>query len=233
MSEKTYALFAREPNKKLIAKLRDKSPSLILFPAPEVSGIEIEEDYLQKIFEFDWIIFTDIFAAEFFLRSAEKQGMDLFELDSLRICTVGEAAADRLRFVQVHSDVIPTKSFPKEVYSALSEYVFDENELKRLKFLVVSGRDSSSEIIEMLKKNEIVVTETSVYQLTFQENENLPKLKALLAGGAVDEFVFSSPEEVLFLKNLLQSDDFTEIMSDTELTASDAVTFQSILEYKR
>lgn len=231
MSEKTYGLFAKESSKKQIANLSKQNEKLVLFPPPQVTEAETDETLFENISNFNWIIFTDIFAADFFLQKAERLETDLFDLDSVRVCAVGEAVADRLRFVQVHSDVIPAKSFPTNVYSALREYVYEEEELKSLKFLIICGHNTKSEISRVLKKNAIDVTEMPVYQMSFPENENLPKQKALLAGGAVDEFVFSSPEDVLYLKFLLQIENFTELNSDIRLKAGDRITSQTLSEF--
>lgn len=233
MSGKTYGLFAKDSNQKLFKRLSEQGAEVILFPVPELLEIPFEEKIFQNLSDFEWIIFTDIFAAEFFLRRAEETQMDLFELDSLRICAAGESVSDRLRFVQVHSDVIPAKSFPADVFSALREYVSDEEELKKLKYLIVCRQSAKSGLFKIFKQNEMNVTELPVYRMSFSERENLPKLKALLAGGAIDEFVFSSPEDVLFLKNLLQAEDFRKLISDIKLSSSDAVTSQTLFEFQR
>ncbi len=106
---KTYALFANNAIQKIIARLENQSVNIILFPNIEISEILLDEKaegILKNLNRFDWIIFPDIFAVDFFLRALENLRIDFFELDAVRVCAFGETVADRLRFSLVHADVI-------------------------------------------------------------------------------------------------------------------------------
>jgi hypothetical protein len=59
------------------------------------------------------------------------------------------------------------------------------------------------------------------------------KLKVLLTGGAIDEFIFSSPTDLISLKYFFSDDSMSEILSETEVSATDEVMFQALKEHNQ
>ena len=126
---------------------------------PEIKTVKInlndrQINLLKNLNEFDWLIFTDIFTVDYFLEELEKTGFELYELDNFRICACGEAVADKLRFVQVHSDVIPVNSDEEVIISGIKDYIFDEEQFVNSKFLIVKAENKTSELSKLLKDEE-------------------------------------------------------------------------------
>src|SRR5215510_1830271 len=48
------------------------------------------DEAIENLFGYDWLIFANEYAAHFFLERFAKQGHDVGELDSLRVCAIGE-----------------------------------------------------------------------------------------------------------------------------------------------
>lgn len=229
---KTYGLFAGAANKKILRELEKIGAEVILFPAVEIEAIEINpetERLLKNITEFDWIVFTDVFAADFFLLALEKFDIDFFELDSLRICAFGETVADRLRFAQVHSDVISNSVNALEVFQALKSY---ESAFASAKFLIPKADKLNPEIADYLTETGARVTRLPVYQThAAEESARLPKLKALLKGGAIDEFLFGSPNDAANLAILFRQENLSNLFAGTTVSAIDSSTAQSLREF--
>lgn len=229
---KTYALFNSPNNKKLITELDSKNIETIVFPTiTTVSAIKDEAAPLQME-DFDWLIFPDVYTVEYFVNYLEENGVDLFELDSVRVCAYGEAVADRLRFSQLHADVIPPTVKTTDVIQAIKDYVFDENEFQSLRFLVLKKQDSVIEATNDLLNLNPSVAELEVYGINIEDEIILPKLKALLKGGAIDEFIFSSHYDVLNLAQLFQTENLEELLENIELKATDKLTLQSLQEFR-
>lgn len=229
--KKTYGLVENPLNKNLISRLKQHGEDLLIFPALKAERLELPEtqtDFLKNPAQFDWIIFADVLAADFFIEILGELDVDFFELDNARICAVGEAVADRLRFVQVHADVIPSKTSDEAVFSAISDYA--ETELKDLRFLLVGGNYSGSELAEKLRGENATVEELIIYQAGLRDDSANAKLKTLLKGGAVDEFIFSSPEDLLSLKILFSGEKPSEILSEIRVSAASEVVFQTLQE---
>lgn len=230
MSESTIALFARAGNRKLLGQLAEKGNKVIQFPSPELQILNADAEFFYGVSSFDWIIFNDVLSVEYYLQNAESVEMDLFDLDALRICAVGEAVADRLRFNQIHADLIPPKTDFEAIYSSLSDYIADDDELVRLNFLIVCQNGTLPKIAKILEEKQASVCILPIYEMNFVESETLPKLKAMLIGGAVDAFIFTSPAEILYLKAILATEKLNDLMADIKITATDQITRKSLAE---
>lgn len=233
-SAKIYALFDTGANKKIIAELNKIGAEIILFPPINieiVSNIETEQ-LLRSLKKFDWLILTDVYAAEYFVTSLKKLEFDLFELDALRVLAFGEAVSDRLRFSQLHADVITNSIKTLDVLQALQDYIFDEAEFENLEFLVVQAQNAKANLSDELKKLNAKVTQIAIYQTKITETATSTKLKTLLKGGAADEFIFSSPSDVVNLAHLFQTEKLDEVLAETKLTAMDNQTLQTLQEFR-
>lgn len=232
-NEKTYALVSSPLNKRLAARIETSGRRLVQFPPIETEKIALDEksdvsanDWLN----FDWLIFSDVFAVDYFLQTLEENGKDFFELDGLRVCALGEAVADRLRFVQLHADVIPQSVETEAVFAALSAYI-GEDAVGGKSYLSVKKRSAENEINKKLTEKGAIAAELEIYRAKFAETGENIRLKILLKGGAIDEFIFSSTEELITLKEFLSPDSLSEVLFETEVSATDDVTFQSLKEH--
>jgi uroporphyrinogen-III synthase len=229
--KKTYGLFANPLNKKLISELERKGEDVLIFPPLKTEKLELTEtaaNHLHNLAGFDWIIFSDVFAAVYFIEHLSEREIDFFELDNLTVCALGEAVADRLRFVQVHADVIPAKIDDATVFSAISNYA--GLGLGDLRFLVAGEKSSAPHFTELLKAEKAIVEELPVYKADLPDAAANIKLKTLLNGGAVDEFIFSSPEDLLGLRFLGSGADLSKLLNEIQVSAASEIVFQSLQE---
>jgi uroporphyrinogen-III synthase len=231
---KTYAIFSAPANRKIISQLREARQEVIEFPRVEAEKSELhpaDEALVKNVSEFEWIIFTDVYAVEFFLESLAKASVEIFELDLPRILAAGEAVADRLRFVQVHADVIPSKVNAESTFNALRDYLSDEEEFKNLRVLLPKESALNTPLTEMLRRREADVTELNIYRLKPENDGGLTRLKALLKGGAVDEFVFASPSDAAILA-AISGEKLKDLLAGTSVSATDETTFQTLREHE-
>lgn len=233
LSEKTIGIIENPKNRKLISNLEKQGNKIILFPEPKTVLINSELDICSKINDFDWLIFTDLHSVDYFLQLLEENEINLFELDALRICALGEAVADRLRFQQLHSDVIPPNNRAQSVISALNDYIFNENEFTGIKFLIIKESNAEFEISGLLSEKKADVTEISVYKSVFQDSLQIPKLKALVKGGGIDEFIFTAPEDVFNILRLFNNENLEKIFAGIKISTNDEVTRQTFNEHRQ
>lgn len=225
MSSKTYGIFPAQNKQKFISDLEKNGAKIVLFPNFAAETIAVENSLTERLHEFDWILFNDIFAADIFLEMLKEIGFDLYEFDNVRVLANGEAVADRLRFEQIHSDIIPTNLVPEDIFQAISDY---EPDLENVKFLILKESEIKVELSEFLKKAGAEVLEVSIYKLNFEGE--IPKLKALIKGGAVDKIVFSAPGEIIAFQKIFSSEKFDEVLKDVEVSAINEVTRKSLWE---
>lgn len=230
--EKTYALFATPANKKIIAELEREGAQIILFSTVETEEIEISphnETLLSNLSAFDWIIFPTVPAVDYFLQALERLEIDFFELDALRICVFSETIADRLRFSQVHADVIANGYETTGIFQALTAY---EPNFENSRFLIPMENTSPVEIVNLLSESGADVSELPIYRVQITESNELPKLKALVKGGAVDEFIFGAPEDVAHLALLFRPEKLSAVLKGITVSAKGAAAFQALREHE-
>jgi uroporphyrinogen-III synthase len=231
-SEKTIGIVDNPKNKKLISNLEKQGNKIILFPEPKTLLIKSEFDICSKINDFDWLIFTDLHSVDYFLQLLEESDINFFELDALRICALGEAVADRLRFQQLHSDVIPANNRASSVISALNDYIFNEAEFYEMKFLIIKESSAEFEIFDLLSEKKADVTKMTVYESSFQDSARLPKLKALVKGGGMDEFIFTAPEDVFNISQLFKNENLGKVFTGVKISTNDEITRQTFIEHQ-
>jgi uroporphyrinogen-III synthase len=231
-NQKTYALFSTPLNRKLIAGLEENGAKVFQFAPVETRRIDAEtnsEIIRNNLTEFDWIIFPDVFAVDYFLEILEENEIDLFELDASRVLAFGEVVADRLRFVQLHADIIPHSMETETVFSTLVDYLGKED-FSALKFLLPSEIAADFDLKRKLIDAKADVTEIGLYQVEIIEKNKTVNLKALLKGGAIDEIIVSSAEDIISLKHYLAAENLAEIFSDIKISGTNEGAMQSLRE---
>lgn len=231
-SNKTYGLFATDSNKKLISKLESEGSSVFIFPKVFVKEVKLDSEQERIFFDlqrYDWAIFTDVFAVDLLIEKLEEKQIDLFELDTLRVLAFGESVADRLRFSQIHSDIITNNFVESDIFKLLKEYVLAEDELAGLKFLLIKESNRIEPIKLILENAKALVLEFAVYETEIKEN--ITKLKTLIKNGAVDEIIISNPDELFALEKLLFPEKLSEILDDTQVSAKNEITLQTLGEF--
>ena len=230
---KTYALFDSPTNKKIISELEKKGAKVFKFPTLETEKTILDNKsiaFIKNLNAFDWLIFPDALTVDYFLGILSEIGIDLFEMDSLRVCAFGEAIADCLRFEQLHADIIPPFVDATKVFLALTDYV-GKDEVKGKKFLLPKEISLEYKIKEMLTESGARVVEFPIYQIKISEAVKVAKLKVLLKGGAIDEFIFSTPTDLIALKSYFKGEPITATLSETNVSAINKVMFQTLKEH--
>jgi uroporphyrinogen-III synthase len=219
MTKKTIGVFDKPSNQNLIGELNGKNYDVFLLP--RVVTFAAKTSFELDLLKFDWLIFTDCHAVEYFLQLLTDINLDTFNLDSLRICAIGEAVSDSLRMFQIHADVIPSKLDDKIVFKLICDYQSPNN----VRFLIT---EKNTHLAELLRIEHADVTEIEFYQA--EPIADLSKLKVLIQNGAVDEVIFNSPAEVNDWKLLMSPNDFTGSFSEINAVATDNQTFQYLFE---
>ena len=232
---KIIGILNQSLNEKSIKKLEEKGFEIAFIPNLKPEKIELNPtDYelINALLTYDWLIFTDIFAVDYFIDELSKFDFDIFELDNLRICAYGEAVADRLRFSQIHSDIIPGKLSDEIILNDIKNYTASDNDMKCLTFLIIRGENIIVPLKNELEKISKCVTELSVYRVNFESNEAIAKTRILINGGAYDEIMFFSVEDLQIFKLIVGQKSFNELAQDINLVTSDKIVQKSIEELK-
>jgi uroporphyrinogen-III synthase len=219
MSEKTVGVFNKPSNQKLISEIKSNGANIFLLPHIETSLQNDLPNFDPN--QFDWIIFTDCYAVDYFMQMLENNNLDKFELDNLRLCAIGEAVSDKLRMFQIHADVIPSKLDDETIFQSICNYELPKN----IRYFIT---EKNTNLTKLLQNANAKVIETAIYQTKFSD---AAKINVLIKNGAFDEIVFTSPNEVNDWKIITSSDNFISSFYEIIPFAYDTQTFQYLYEH--
>ncbi|NNE99689.1 MAG: hypothetical protein HKN25_11775 [Pyrinomonadaceae bacterium] len=233
-SGKVVGLVDAPANAKHIAAFKQKGADILRIPYVSTGPIEIgnvAETAIANLEEFDWIFFPDIYTVDIFFQLLKHSKIDPYKLDELSVCAFGEAVADRLRFVQVHSDLIPARLDVESLFKAVQDYVSDPVRIRALRILFPKAKQSEYEIVNYLRGVVKQVFEIGVYSSGGVSEIERTKVKTLINSGAIDEFVFFNVDDVQRLLLLFFPENLSHGLNAIRVTTVDAGAFQSLREH--
>ena len=186
---------------------------------------------VENLFGYDWLIFRNINAVEFFLRRFQELGHEISELDALRVCAIGEATADTLERSQVHVDLIPDQFAADAVFGAIETYAGGRASLRGLNFLIPSAPIARQNLQQALEDAGARVDVVNAYRTVAVANQALSQLNALVAGGGVDCIAFTTASEVRQFAQLFDTNDLVRVFAGVIVACIDESTAQSAIEF--
>lgn len=188
------------------------------------------DEALDHLYGYDWLIFTSTNGVRFFLQRLANRGLNVSDLDELRVCAIGQRTADKLHDAHVHVDLVPSQSTAEGVFAALIEFAGGRDQLRGLNVLLpraAAGRDVLPKELERAGARVDVVT---AYQTVVPENFDRGRLSAMLAGSG-DCIAFTSPSTVKNLAKLFDTHDLSSILSGVVIACIGPITSAAAVDY--
>ena len=189
------------------------------------------DEAIQNLFGYDWLIFANISAAEFFLRRLQNLGHEISELDAVRVCALDDATRQQLEESHVHVDLLPERPATEGVLGALETYNGGGDSLRGLNFLLPRAANSRDHLQQTLKDAGARVDVVAAYRTAGSHNSELVQLSVLLDGGGIDCVVFTSPASVWAFSQLLDTNDLSRLLRDVAVACADQATTQAAAEF--
>lgn len=234
LAEKTVVVTRpRQQAAELKDELENLGATVVLFPTIEIAAPESYADLdraIQNLNDYDWLILTSQNAAEHFINRLAANEVELFELDNLRLCAIGEATFERLRLSQIHVDVLPVESNAEAVFAAIAEYVGGENELRNLRFLFPKSAIARDVLPVRLRRADALIDEVVAYRTVLPEKPETGKIKALLHVGAIDCIAFSSPSTFKNFVEILKNENLHGLLKNVSLACIGETTANAVRE---
>jgi len=216
-----------------VSALEDYGANVISCPTIEIAEPESYErldEAIDHLYGYDWLIFTSANGVDYFLRRLNTRGVNVAELDEVKVCAIGEATADKLRDAHIHVDLIPSEAKAEGVFTALSEFAGGTDRLHGLNVLIpraAYGRDYLPKSLEDAGARVDVVT---AYRTVLPENLDRGRLGAMLTGSA-DCIAFMSSSSVKNLALLFDTHDLSEKLKGLAIACIGDVTAATAGEY--
>lgn len=194
-------------------------PPLAIQPPQSFAALD---EAIENLFGYDWLIFINEDAARFFLERMIRPGHDVSELDSLRVCAIGERTAVALEQSQVHVDVIAKHVTARPVVEQIANYTGGRESLRRLNFLIPQasiGREYRKNEFEAADARADVVI---AYQTVgTHDATRLSVLQSLLLTGSVDAVAFADQRDVWDFARVFDAHDLGRLLKNLTVFVMD------------
>lgn len=225
---------ARAQAAEFAAELERYGARVVACPTIEITAPESYaalDEAIAHLYGYDWIIFTSVNGVDYFLKRLSELGHETSELDTLRVCSIGEATALRLREAQVHVDVVPEQFKAEGVFEALINYLGGAGGLHALNFLIPRAAVARDYLPLALEGAGARVDVVTAYRTVAPQSQERGRIEALLSGGAVDCITFTSSSTVSNFAQLFDTSDLGELLEGVtiacigDITANTASSF--------
>lgn len=217
----------------LTTMLEGYGATVIACPTIEIrepDNYERLDEALDHLYGYDWLIFTSTNGVEFFLKRLTDRGLQISDLDEIRVCAIGQRTSDKLHDAHVHVDLVPSQSTAEGVFAALSEFAGSDEQLRGLNILLPRAAVGRDVLPDALQKAGARVDVVTAYQTVLPENIDRGKLAAMLAGSG-DCIAFTSPSTIKNLAKLFDTHDLGNTLSNIVVACIGSVTAETAAEY--
>lgn len=218
-------LIASAASDVVTAELEAAGARVVSWPKLDIGAPETYtslDDAIESLFGYDWLIFRNVDSVTFFLSRLQRLGHLINELDSLRVCALGQDALRQLEESHVHVDVIPDHSSTQAVFEAIETYAGGRAAISGLNFLVPTAGPSCKSLQAVFEDAGARADLVTAYR-TGSTND-LSRISALLTGGAFDCVAFTNASEVLELARLFDANELGELLHQVAVACVDQET---------
>ena len=234
LSGRTVLVSPNEAEGELATQLTRQGARLLTWPILDVGEAEHPQalaEAIENLFGYDWMIFHNVNAVNFFLRRFQTLGHEISDLDSLRVCVVGEETVHRLEESQVHIDVIPNCLSTQAIFDAIETSVGGRKALRGLNFLVPTAGSARGYLLEQMEEFGARVDLVAAYRTTPAKDSGLIRIQALLAGGGIDCVAFTSGSAVRDLAAVLDTNDLGRVFAGIGVVCMNEIATQTANEF--
>lgn len=225
---------ARAQSAEFAAELERYGARVVACPTIEITAPESYaplDEAIENLYGYDWIIFTSVNGVDHFLRRFAELGRDTSEMDEVRVCSIGEATAVRLRDAQIHVDVVPEQFKAEGVFDALINYLGGVGRLYGLNVLIPRAAVARDYLPLTLEGAGARVDVVAAYRTVRPQTSERGRVEALLSGGAVDCITFTSSSTVNNFAQLFDTDDLSELLAGVTVACIGDITAGTAAEH--
>ena len=173
--------------------LAELGAEVLEMPALRVVPLDPEplREALERIGEYDWVVFTSQNAVGFLWEALRVTGRDARALAGRKLACVGRSTADTLLARGLAADVVPERYVAEGVLAALAE----RDDVRDTRVLYIAAEGARDVLPEGLAGMGCTVDVVTVYR-TASDGAGAGALRDALARGRVDAVTFASASAV-------------------------------------
>jgi len=212
----------------LAARLEGLGAEVVALPTIR---LEPPEDWrpldqaIERLAEFDWVLFTSVNGVEAFARRLAEAGLDARALARARLGAIGPGTAGALAWTGRSPDLVPREYRAEALLDALLPRVGPGTRV-----LLVRAAQARDVLPRGLAARGVAVSVAPAYRAR-PALEGGPALVALLEARRVDAITFTSSSTVHGLVALLPGGRVAELLAGVALAAIGPVTAATLAEH--
>lgn len=179
------------------------------------------DEAIENLYGYDWLIFIKRHSVSYFLERFRELGHEISELDSLRVCALGESTVESLEAAHVHVDLVPEQMGANAVVTALANYAGGPDGLRGLNVLLpqaLIGRDYLKDnLAEIGMRADVVAS----YRTVTLGDLTLTRLQTLILNGGVDCLVLANRAGADSFAALFDLNDLSRLLRDIAVVSLD------------
>ncbi len=218
----------------LTTELERYGARVLAWPKLDVRAIDncdALDESIENLFGYDWLIFRNAHAVDFFLHRFQELGHEISELDALRVCGPGEDTTHKLEAAQVHLDVIPDRVSSPEVRSAIEIYAGGPDYLRGLNFLIPGAAALRDYLAEALQDASARVDTVAAYRTCSANDPAMTRISTLLKGGGIDCVAFITLSELREFAAVFDTNDLGRLLTGVAVACIDETIAVTAAEF--
>jgi uroporphyrinogen-III synthase len=217
----------------LVELIENAGAQVLRCPELEIQSTDYTtlDDAIENLYGYDWLIFINVDSVGFFLKRLSARGRETSELDSIKVCAIGESPANLLEESHVHVDLFSSEFNAVAVVESMANYLGGRDKLAGLNFMIPQagiGRDYLKLSLEDAGARADVV---DTYRTTAAGDSSLLRLRTILTSGGVDCVAFVSPSEVHDFARLLDTNDLSRLLKNVAVATLDDETAATVSDF--
>jgi len=203
-------------------------PTIEIVPPTSWAALDASIDKLE---EYDWIVFASANAVEFFIRRLRDRRKDGPEaIRRVACCAIGPATAEALESSGVAARVIASESRAEGALKAIVDHLGSEDAIQGVAFLIPRARLTRDILPAGLRSLGAQVDDVEAYQ-TVKPNIDGQIIIKLFEEHSIDVITFTSPSTVSNFAELVGTKDLSELLAKTLVACIGPVTAEAASEY--
>jgi uroporphyrinogen III methyltransferase/synthase len=201
----------------------------VLFPTIEITDpddFQPLDTALNRISEYDWIIFTSVNGVERFFDRYFQLKDDIRELAGPNIGAIGPVTASKLRDLRLKVNAL-AKEFKAE--GLLAE--FEKSQVQGKRFLIPRAQEAREILPQGLAEMGGIVDVTPVYKTIIPRMNDTGSIIKMLSEKSVHAVTFTSSSTVTHFIETLGSDSYEELLKGIVLASIGPITSRTLELY--
>jgi len=203
--------------------LEDQGAEVIQFSTieivPPVSWDELDQS-IDRIDEYDWIIFTSANGVKYFFARLFEKGIDIRDLKGIKICAIGTKTAAAVNSYGIRVDIVPDEFNAEGLLASFGE------EVRGLKFLLPRAEVAREVFPEKVRELGGIIDVPAAYCAIKPESHG-KRMKRFLKEGKITVATFTSAATFNNFMEIM-GEDADDLLHDVTIAAIGPVTAKAI-----